>query len=133
MTNCRSDPIEPPNEMGENLVLCCLGRHQVKRVNRAGLSHSIDSPHALLEAHRVPGQLVIDDPATACVQVEPRACDIGRQEQPYMTGVEIPLDLQAFRVSHVAVKDRRPTTQSDSRGEIEQRVTYSVKTVSRIP
>ena len=82
---CRRDPRA---ESGEQALFAGAGRDQVKRVHGVALPDAIDAANALLEAHRVPGQLQIDDQSAPLMQVESFRCRIRREQQPALAGSE---------------------------------------------
>ena len=55
-------------------------RDQVKDVNPTVLSNAIDAADALLEAHRVPWQLEVDDDPAVVVKVQPFAGCVGGEQ-----------------------------------------------------
>jgi hypothetical protein len=66
----------------QNPRLAGAARYQVKCVDRALLTDPIDAADALLEPHRVPRQLEVDDEAAASVKVEAFCGGVGGEQNP---------------------------------------------------
>src|SRR5436189_3276045 len=69
---CADVGLRRSNALGEtsqNARLAGAGRDEMEGVNRAKLSNAIHAADALLEAHRIPWKLDVDDQAAALVQV----------------------------------------------------------------
>jgi hypothetical protein len=58
------------------------GGNQVERVDGAALTDAIDTADALLDAHRIPRELEVDDEPAVMVKVETLRCRVGCQQQP---------------------------------------------------
>ena len=60
--------------------LASARRDEMEGVNRAPLADAIHAADALLEAHRIPRKLDVDDEAAALVQVQPLTGRVGGEE-----------------------------------------------------
>ena len=65
----------------EQLRLTAAARDQVNDVHRAALADPVDASDALLEPHRIPRQLQVDDESARLLEIESLARGIGREQQ----------------------------------------------------
>src|ERR1700681_333061 len=72
-SDARFEPIEDARLAG-------VARDQVEGVNAARLTDAIDATDTLLEAHRIPRQLEIDDDSARLVKVQALAGGVGGQK-----------------------------------------------------
>ncbi len=75
-------------------------------MNAAALSEAIDAAGPLLQAHRRPGELEVDDEAAALVQIEALGCRIGGEQQSAGTN-ERPQHVASFARCHAAMEHQR--------------------------
>src|ERR1700681_2031972 len=64
----------------EDARLAGVARDEIEGVNAGRLTDAIDAVNTLLEAHRIPRQLEIDDDAARLVKVQPLAGGVGGQK-----------------------------------------------------
>src|SRR5262245_7940036 len=64
----------------QNARLASARRNEMEGMNRVPLSDAIHAADALLEAHRIPWKLDVDDQAAALVQVQPFTGRVGGEE-----------------------------------------------------
>src|SRR5262245_30879955 len=80
---CANRGLRRCNTLGETLQdarLASARRDEMKGVNRAPLADAIHAADALLEAHRIPRKLDVDDQTAALVQVQPFTGRVGGEE-----------------------------------------------------
>jgi len=73
--------MQPPDEPGQHELFGGVARDQRHRMHGPLLPDSIDASDPLLEARRIPWQLVVDDEPAPAVKVEPLRRGVGCQEQ----------------------------------------------------
>ena len=78
---------------------------EMEGVNRAPLSDAIDAADALLEAHRIPWKLEVDDQPAALVQVQPFSGRVGGEENRSRLAGERRERGRAFAGGQSAVED----------------------------
>ena len=89
-------------------------------MHRAFLSDSVDTTGALFEAHRIPGQLQIDDDSAVLMEVQSFAGGIGRQEKPPAAGREVTNRRSSFFPRKSTMKGR--TRLLEAVADVKQRV-----------
>ena len=65
----------------EHSRLVAVARNQMEDVHRPALPDSVDPADALLEPHRIPRQLEIDDEPTRPLEIESLAGGVGREQK----------------------------------------------------
>ena len=92
----------------EDAVLLALREHEVVTTHcRRRLKLAVDSPVALLDATRIPGQVEVEEIGAVRLEVQPLAGSIGGEQNPQRVacgvGVEPALDLLALRTDGLPV------------------------------
>ncbi len=77
-------------------------QHEVDGTHHMGLANAVDAADSLLQAHRVPGHIEVDD-HMAELQVQALTAGVGRDQHPYIAG-ECLLGAGARLQIHAAVK-----------------------------
>ena len=80
-TDIGVDSRDSSSQSRKDSSLGAVARNQVIHVDRALLADPIDPADALLEAHRIPRQLEVDDQTTRALKVEPLGGRIGGKQQ----------------------------------------------------
>ena len=93
---------------------------QMHGMDGTALSDAIDAADPLLEAHRVPRQLEVDDEAAGVVQIQPFARRVGRQQNATPAGCEAGDRRRAFSAVEAAVEHGGRAT--DPFAQVHQRV-----------
>src|SRR6185503_15573910 len=94
-------------EAGEDLHLAGVCGNQVERVHRARLTDAVDAADALLEPHRIPRQLEVDDQAASPMQVEPLRSRVGGKKKRRGGTREFAQRRGAFLATEAAVEEDR--------------------------
>ena len=104
LTEGSADVSHPRGEPLEDIPLRRVAPYQVQCVHAPALTDPIDPPDPLLQPHRVPRQLDVDDEATPSVEVEPFAGGVRRQQHAGAARVEGILRLAALGARESAVQ-----------------------------
>ena len=121
---CRVDCVprsgDPPFEALENPHLRGVARDEMKRMDRSALSDAIHASCTLLEPHRVPRQLQVDDHPAVMMKIEPFSCRVRGQKDRVPSACKLLERQSPFAAGETAVKHR--TGKRQTAPQVQERV-----------